>query len=208
MPRLHAGLRRHGRHEEALRLATPRPARPVSTLSVGGRVLTMANGFASLAAPAWLDRWRSARSPRERRVIAALVVVVVAAVAWLAVWQPLQRDRAALSASVPAERATLAQARRMADEMTALSRATPTRRATDARAELERVLAERGLRGAVTQLDWQEDRARIVFADVGVDPLVALLDALYRDAQLRIVEATLTARVDPGTVRAELTLAR
>ena len=28
MPRLHAGLRRHGRHEEALRLATPRPARP------------------------------------------------------------------------------------------------------------------------------------------------------------------------------------
>src|SRR5258706_2459654 len=28
VPRLHAGLRRHGRHEEALRLATPRPARP------------------------------------------------------------------------------------------------------------------------------------------------------------------------------------
>ena len=28
MPRLHAGLRRHGRHEEASRLATPRPARP------------------------------------------------------------------------------------------------------------------------------------------------------------------------------------
>jgi len=27
VPRLHAGLRRHGRHEEALRLATPRPAR-------------------------------------------------------------------------------------------------------------------------------------------------------------------------------------
>ena len=49
---------------------------------------------------------------------------------------------------------------------------------------------------------------RIVFADVGVDPLVALLDTLYRDAQLRVVEATLTARVEPGTVRAELTLAR
>ena len=109
---------------------------------------------------------------------------------------------------MPGERSALAQARKMADEMVSLARTAPARRATDARAELERVLAERGLRSAVTQLDWQDGRARIVFADVGVDALVSLLEALQRDAQLRIVEATLTARVEPGTVRAELTLAR
>jgi type II secretory pathway component PulM len=168
----------------------------------------VANGLASLAAPAWLDRWRSARTPRELRVIAALAVLVVAVTAWLALWQPLQRDLAALRATVPAERGALVQARKMADEMVALARATPARRTSDARADLERVLAERGLRGAVTQLDWQEDRARLVFADAGVEPLVSLLDTLYRDAQLRVVDATLTARVEPGTVRAELTLAR
>ena len=168
----------------------------------------MAFGLASLAAPPWLDRWRSARTPRERRVIAALVVLVVAVAGWIGVWQPLQRDLAALRAAVPVERDALAQARRMSDEMTALARATPARRGADARAELERILAERGLRGAVTQLDWQQDRVRIVFADAGVEPLVLLLDALQRDAQLRIVEAALTARVEPGTVRAELTLAR
>jgi general secretion pathway protein M len=168
----------------------------------------MSPGFASLAAPPWLDRWRSARTPRERRVIAALAVLVVAVIGWLALWQPLQRDLASLRATVPAERDALAQARKMADEMAALGRAAPSRRGTDARADLERILAERGLRGTVTQLDWQDDRVRIVFADVGADPLVALLDALQRDAQLRVVEATLTARVDPGTVRAELTLAR
>ena len=168
----------------------------------------MANGLAPLAAPAWLDRWRSARTPRELRVIAALAVLVVAVTAWLALWQPLQRDLAALRATVPAERGALVQARKMADEMVALARATPARRTSDARADLERVLAERGLRGAVTQLDWQEDRARLVFADAGVEPLVSLLDTLYRDAQLRVVDATLTARVEPGTVRAELTLAR
>ena len=40
------------------------------------------------------------------------------------------------------------------------------------------------------------------------DALIAGLEALQRDAQLRVVEATLTARVEPGTVRAELVLAR
>jgi type II secretory pathway component PulM len=47
-----------------------------------------------------------------------------------------------------------------------------------------------------------------VFAAIGYDTLVGLIDALQRDARLRVVEATITARVDPGTVRAELTLAR
>jgi type II secretory pathway component PulM len=165
-------------------------------------------GLAPLEARPWLDRWRSARTPRERRVIAALVVLVAAVIGWIAVWQPLQRDLASLRATVPTERDTLAQARKVADEMASLARTAPVRRATDARAELERVLGERGLRGALTQLDWQDERVRIVFADVGVDPLVSLLDTLYRDAQLRVVEAALTARVEPGTVRAELTLAR
>jgi len=163
---------------------------------------------AALRAPPWLDRWRMARTPRERRVIAILVLFVAGVVGWLALWQPLQRDLAALRAAVPAERRALGEARKMADEMPALARSAPARRTTDARGELERVLGERGLRASVTQLDWQDERARIVFADVGVDALVALLDALHRDAQLRIVEATLTARVEPGTVRAELTLAR
>jgi type II secretory pathway component PulM len=168
----------------------------------------MGFGLAALRAPRGLDRWRIARTPRERRVIAALVVLVAAVVGWLALWQPLERDLAALRAAAPAQRNALGEARKMADEMASLARTAPVRRATDARAELERVLGERGLRRAVTQLDWQDERARIVFANVGVDALVALLDALHRDAQLRIVEATFTARVEPGTVRAELTLAR
>ena len=168
----------------------------------------MSFGLAALRAPSWLERWRMARTPRERRVIALLVLFVAGVIGWLALWQPLQRELAALRAAVPAQRSALAAARTMADEMASLARAAPVRRAADARAELERGLGERGLRAAVTQLDWQDERARIVFADVGVDVLVALLDALYRDAQLRIVEATLTARVEPGTVRAELTLAR
>ena len=165
-------------------------------------------GLLSLRAPPWVERWRIARPPRERRAVAALVVLVAGVVGWLALWQPLQRDLADLRAKVPADRGALAQARTMGDEMAALARTAPARRAIDTRAELERALGERGLRAAAIQLDWQDDRARIAFAEVGVDALVSLLEALSRDAQLRLVEATLTARVEPGTVRAELTLAR
>ena len=74
--------------------------------------------------------------------------------------------------------------------------------------DLERVLVAQNLRPAVTQLDWKDARARLVFGAVGYDPLVAGLEALQRDARLRVVEGTLTARVEPGTVRAELVLAR
>ncbi len=61
---------------------------------------------------------------------------------------------------------------------------------------------------AVTSLDWRDGRAHVVLAAVGYDALIVALEALQRDARLRAVEATLTARVEPGTVRAELTLAR
>ena len=40
------------------------------------------------------------------------------------------------------------------------------------------------------------------------DTLVAAVAAVSRDDGLRPVEGTLTARVEPGTVRAELTFAR
>jgi type II secretory pathway component PulM len=36
---------------------------------------------------------------------------------------------------------------------------------------------------------------------------VRALDALSREEAVRVIDATLTARVDPGTVRAELVLA-
>jgi len=168
----------------------------------------MPMSLAARTTPAWLARWRAERTPRERRIVAALVALVIAVIGWLALWQPLERDLAALRTSVPAERAALADARRMAEDMIALGRAPAPRQDSDPRALLERVLAERGLRGAVTQLDWQDERARLVFSDIGIAALVPLLETLGREARLQVVEATLSARVEPGTVRADLVLAR
>ena len=161
-----------------------------------------------LAASPRLSRWWAAKKPYERRIVAAFAVLVVVTLGWLALWQPLQQDLAAMRGAAPAERGALAEGERMAAEIAALTRAAPLPPPPDAQSALERILSERGLRGSGTQVDWRDGRARVAIDAVRFDTLVAALEVLERDAKLRIVEATLTARVDPGTVRAELVVAR
>ena len=50
----------------------------------------------------------------------------------------------------------------------------------------------------MTSVDWRDGRAHVVLAAVGYDALIVALEALQRDARLRAVEATITARVEPG----------
>ena len=123
-------------------------------------------------------------------------------------WQPLVRDIGAMRLADTRNAAALADARRMADEVAGLARTSTAPPAANVRADLERVLAQQGLRNLVTQQDWHDDRARLVFATVSYDALIAALEALQRNARLRVVEGTLTARVEPGAIRAELVLAR
>lgn len=168
----------------------------------------MAPTFTSLRAPAPIARWLGGKTPGERRVAVAIAVAVGVVVLWTGIWQPLRRDTDAMRTAHDVNAAALASARKMTEEAAGLARTAGTATPTDSRAALDRILVQQNLRAAVTQLDWQEGRARVVFAAVSYDALIALLEALQRDAKLRAVDATLTGRVEPGTVRAELTLAR
>jgi type II secretory pathway component PulM len=168
----------------------------------------MAARFPALRSPAPMARWWSSKSEWDRRIIASVGLVVIAALAWWGVWQPVTRDIAAMRAANAREAVALANARRMIDEMAGLARAPAAGADADPRPDLERVLVLQNLRAALTQQDWKDGRARLVFGAVGYESLIAGLEALQRDARLRVVEATLTARVEPGTVRAELVLAR
>ena len=78
----------------------------------------------------------------------------------------------------------------------------------DPRQIVERVLGEQGLRGAVTSIDVADGRVRVTFAAVRFDAVLAMLDALGQSDNIRPIEMTLTPRVEPGTVRAELALSR
>jgi len=158
--------------------------------------------------PAPVARWMAGKSPAERGIAVTLFVAVAAALLWVMVWQPLSRDTVALRLARAANASTLAEARDRVKELAELSRTSAKTASVDARADLDRALSQLNLRTAATSVEWREGRASLVFAAIGYDTLIGLIDALQRDARLRVVEATITARVDPGTVRAELTLAR
>jgi type II secretory pathway component PulM len=151
----------------------------------------MAESMASLRWPAPLERLMAGRTRSERYVAVSLLGAVIVIVLWFLVWQPLVRDRDTMRAA-----------------RGGLARGAAVPAAPAPRDGLERVLVQQNLRSTVTQLDWQDGRAHLVFAAIGYDPLIAMLEALQRDAWLRVAEAVITARVEPGTVRAELTLAR
>jgi type II secretory pathway component PulM len=157
------------------------------------------------------DAWRRAwdrLSRRERRITAAGACAVLVAAAWSLVWQPMQDDSLRMRRELQRERAVLATARAQAAEIAGLQRGTQPSFGGDPRPAIERALGERGLKGALTSVDVKDSRTTIMFTAIGFNALVGLLDTLARTDGLRVIEATLVSRVEPGTVRAEIALAR
>jgi len=164
--------------------------------------------LSAIRAPAPVARWLAGKSRGERRAAAALLVAVAGLLLWGIIWQPLVRDIEAMRIAQRVDADALLAARAMAEEAAGLTRERVATAPGDAHAGLERVLAAHDLRAGATQVEWQDGRARLVFAAVGYHTLIAALEALQRDENLRVVEAVIAARVEPGMVRAEITLAR
>jgi len=159
------------------------------------------------AAPSIVPRAWERASPRERVAIVAGLAVVIGALGWAFVWQPLTRDLERLRESSPADAATLIRARAMADDIAAMSRSAPPPRG-DLRSAVERALGDRGLRAPAVAIEPQDDRVKVMVPAVPFVTLVAALDAIRKDAAAFVVEGVITPRVEPGTVRAEFVLAR
>ena len=120
----------------------------------------------------------------------------------------MARDTASLRAARAGERRRSRAGARDDEGNGELARPIANGAPTDARATSTASSRNRTCAPPVTSLDWRDGRAHVVLAAVSYDALIGALEALQRDARLRAVEATLTARVEPGIVRAELTLAR
>ena len=157
--------------------------------------------------PALTATWDRA-SARERRVLVGGAAAVVVALLWAFVWRPLVADIGPARDALVQERARLAAAQSEVNEMASLAKEAQPSTTADLRAPVERMLSARGLRAAATTIEVTPDSAHVVLGAVSFPVLIGLIDALAREAHLRVVEATLTARVEPGTLRADLTLAR
>jgi type II secretory pathway component PulM len=151
-------------------------------------------------------QWWQLRSPAERSAWIVAGVIAAVLVAWALIWQPLTRDTERLERRLVEQRAALVTARRQADEIAALARRTVEPTPRDARADVDSALARQGLKA--TAIDRGDDqRLRVTLDTVSFEVLASLLEALQRDARLSAADVTATARVEPGQVRAELTLA-
>lgn len=154
-------------------------------------------------ARAW-SRW----SRRERALVLVAAGIVVLGGGWASVWQPMRADIERMERDRVRTARVLSAAQAQADDLATLQRAAAPVRATEPRAAVERVLAERGLRAGAGALDTKEGRTRVTLDAVRFTDLVALLDAVGRTDGLRLADATLATRVEPGMVRAELVFVR
>lgn len=153
------------------------------------------------------DAW-TRLSSRERALVVLGALVVIVGAAWPLGWQPIERDLALSTRELAQLHARTASLRKASDDIAVLKRSVKTPRTADPRAAVESAVSALGLRQALTSLDLADGRVRTTFAAVDFDALVALLNALGRDELLFVREATLVARMEPGSVRAELTLSR
>jgi type II secretory pathway component PulM len=159
-----------------------------------------------LPLPASLTAAWDRASTRERRLAGTAALVVALAVGWAVFWRPLIAEIERVRAERERVVALLAASRALVADGAALAREARTP-GGDPRAAIARVLAGQDLRPS-GQLVAQDGRVGVVLPEAQFDRLIAALAALAKDEGLRAVEATLTARVEPGSVRAELTLAR
>ena len=151
--------------------------------------------------------WWRLKTPQERALVIVLALLAAGAAFWLAIWEPLTRDLARLEAERIRLARELAQARRDVEESVRLSR-SPAPAASEARSALEASLAHAGLRAATTSLEWRERNAYVTFATVRFNDLVNWLERTHREDGFYVREATLSALEQPGSVRADLVLAR
>ena len=154
-------------------------------------------------------QWWRLRTRPERVSIVLAGAAVALMLLWLIVLDPLQRDSDRLARQLVDQRGALVEARRQANEIAGLARTAPVAVAGDARAAIEAALARSNLKPSARSVDRVDDTHwHLGFDGVAFDALSALLEGLQRDTGLRAAEVSVTARVEPGQVRADVTLTR
>jgi len=151
--------------------------------------------------------WWHTKSGRERTIAMLLGALALVALAWLAVLEPLRADTARLERELAQARERLALGQTRASDIAALARSAPAVATGDARAQFDAAAIRLGVKPVAVERAAQ-DGLRVTFDAIAFDTLTRLVDELQREAKLRGTELDATALVEPGRVRAEITLRR
>ena len=145
--------------------------------------------------------------PNQRRW-ATGIAIVISALALVALSRPLPDAIARAKSDVARSRALVENARALIADNESLGRGTAPVRGGDIRAAVDGMLARHELHAVPVASASGEGRYAIVLDDAPFDELIAALEAIGRETGVRVVTATLAARVERGRVRADVTFAR
>jgi type II secretory pathway component PulM len=160
------------------------------------------------AAVAALQASLRRRNPRERLLITVAAVFVAGVALWFGLWQPLNRDLVDLRRTAATRKADVAFAARVAEEAPGLARTRRPVPTTSLKSDVETTLAATLGRPEGALVDVQDSQVRVTLPTVSFESLARVVEAWQRVALAQVVEARITARVEPGLVRAEVVLAR
>lgn len=153
-----------------------------------------------------MQRWQT-MAIRERRMVVAAGLVVLAAIVYLLLVEPAWQGRRNLQRELPALRSQLARVDQLADEASQLGKVAAAADTPEAvRARLEQSIDRAGLRPALAQLQQTGNLFDVRFRSVPHAAWLAWIDIAVRDTRLRIVEASITREASPGVVVARTSL--
>lgn len=136
--------------------------------------------------------------------LAIAVAVVAALLIALRLSDAIARARDDVSRS----RLALDIARARIADSASLAQANAPAKGDDVRGAIDRALSARGLHYSRVDAQAGDGTERVVIDSAPFATLARAIDDLSRVDGVRVVDATLTARVDPETVRAELAFTR
>ena len=161
-----------------------------------------------------MKNWFGSLAPRERLFVLGGAVIVVFAVVWFGLWQPLQSRHAAVADSVESWRRGIAELRPMKGqlEVSAQSMSVPQALNQSLVVIVDNSLRQRGIYNALqrSQPTPDGDGIRVEFEAAAFDDLMLWLGDLHRQYALEIEAGsfTMASGDTPGRVNSSVTLRR
>lgn len=156
----------------------------------------------------WQTRWQQL-APRERRVISLGGSILLAALLYAYLWQPLNTERHKLRASLPQLRANTAEMASQAQEAARLRQNTNAPLGnTTLQAAIQKIATEMGVDSQNLQITLlNENRASLNIPKIAFDRWVELAARLQSENLVRIESCKIEALKEGGMVQVQAVMA-
>jgi general secretion pathway protein M len=161
-----------------------------------------------------MQDWFRALAPRERVLIIVAVLFVVFAIAWVGLWQPLDKRHKAVAERVDTWKLGIAELRPMKGQITASAQSgvEPQTLNQSLVVIVDNSLRQRGLYNALqrSQPTPAGDGIRVEFESAAFDDLMLWLGDLHRQYGLDVESGSFSVASgdNPGRVNSSVTLRR